>query len=110
MMRRPATQFDQADTPRFQNLEASFNEFDFSGGGSSGKMLLNESVAAWERYIAPKRASIGAKLISPSCAMGRFETLCGQFINNVTTKVDAISVHIFRPNLPEVSRALNYWR
>ncbi|CBQ72029.1 conserved hypothetical protein [Sporisorium reilianum SRZ2] len=85
-----------------------FNEPDFSGSGSSGKISPEDAASAWEQYLAP-HARAGAKLISPSMAMQKDETWMAPFLKAVKTQPDIIAVHIFQDNMDGVKGVLDHY-
>ncbi|CDS01946.1 uncharacterized protein SPSC_03065 [Sporisorium scitamineum] len=85
-----------------------FNEPDFSGSGSSGKISPQDAAAAWDQYLGP-HAKAGAKLISPSMAMQKDETWMAPFLEAVKTQPDIIAVHIFQDNMDGVKGVLDHY-
>ena len=85
-----------------------FNEPDFQGSGSSGKISPEDAAAAWEQYLAPHKHA-GAKLISPSMAMQKDETWMAPFLKAVKTQPDVIAVHIFQDNMDGVKGVLDHY-
>lgn len=86
-----------------------FNEFDFHGTGSSGKMNVNAAASMWDELMT-KHKNAGSKLISPSCALQKDETMLQPFLDAVKTKPDCIAVHIFQNSIEGVKGVLNHYK
>ncbi|CAO1631551.1 unnamed protein product [Sympodiomycopsis kandeliae] len=86
-----------------------FNEFDFHGTGSSGKMDVNSAASMWDELMT-KHKNAGSKLISPSCALQKDEKMLRPFIDAVKTKPDCVAVHIFQNSIEGVKGVLDHYK
>lgn len=86
-----------------------FNEFDYQGTGSSGKMTASAAASLWDELMAKHQAA-GTKLISPSCALQADEVLLRPFLDAVTVKPDCIAVHIFQDSMTGVKKVLEHYK
>lgn len=99
--------FKKLETGKFKYM-IGFNEMDFHGTGSSGKMDVSAAANMWDELMK-KHKDAGTKLISPSMAMQKDETMLTPFLSKVSVKPDCIGVHIFQDSLDGVKGVLDYY-
>ncbi|PWN28981.1 hypothetical protein BDZ90DRAFT_136002 [Jaminaea rosea] len=82
---------------------------DFHGTGSSGKMSVESAANLWDSLMA-KHKNAGTKLISPSMALQKDETMMQPFLDAVSVKPDCIGVHIFQNSIEGVKGVLDHYK
>lgn len=100
--------FKKLEVGKYKYL-MGFNEFDFHGTGSSGKMDVSSAASLWDELMT-KHKNAGSKLISPSCAKQADETMLRPFLDKVSTKPDCIAVHIFQDSMDGVKKVFEHYK